>query len=364
MFIPKSRVFTAIVDNVVFVFQRGSMETGCRVPVDILKDNETTSFWIDEQYIPKDGNVINLSIDSKIHDLHSFVLSRSRKVKELFRVYNGVKPFEKGKATPPQTDEIMQRQPYVATGPKPLGTDWLPLLRGSLIERFKIRWNNDYWIKYGPWLAAPREKEIFEQREKLYVRQTGDSIIAAFVYEQFIARNNLHILIPKSSNVDVLACLGVLNSSLAGFVYFYMNPERGEALGEVKKDHVENLLLPVSLHDNGKTISILTRLLIFQKSSHGSESGISSFLYDLIDACVMECYFREHMAERNLLFLDDLASHLIAYDPNVSEVRQHEFLNHFHSTLNAPSSKIRNRLLRLTADSPDLLAVIKDEGRV
>jgi hypothetical protein len=27
----------------------------------------------------------------------------------------------------------------------------------------------------------------------------------------------------------------------------------------------------------------------------------------LIDACVMECYFRDHMAERNLLFHDIVA---------------------------------------------------------
>ena len=35
---------------------------------------------------------------------------------------------------------------------------------------------------------------------------------------------------------------------------------------------------------------------------------------------------------------------------------------HLHQTLNAPSHPIRNRLLRLTADSPDLLAIIKQEG--
>ena len=29
------------------------------------------------------------------------------------------------------------------------------------------------------------------------------------------------------------------------------------------------------------------------------------FLSDLIGPCVMECYFREHMAERDLLFHDD-----------------------------------------------------------
>ena len=41
-----------------------------------------------------------------------------------------------------------------------------------------------------------------------------------------------------------------------------------------------------------------------------------------------------------------------------------DFLTDLHQTLNAPSHPIRNLLLRLTADSPDLLAVIKQEGRV
>jgi hypothetical protein len=55
----------------------------------------------------------------------------------------------------------------------------------------------------------------------------------------------------------------------------------------------------------------------------------AAFLEDLIDACVMESYFREPMAERDLLFHDTVAPHLAAY-----------------------------------ADSPDLLAIIKQEGRV
>lgn len=91
---------------------------------------------------------------------------------------------------------------------------------------------------------------------------------------------------------------------------------------------------------------------------------ISQYLDDLIDACVMECYFREHMEERGLLFLDDLAPHLVDYDSDARETSQREFLTNFHRTLNAPDAKIRNRLLRLTADSPDLLAVIKEEGRI
>ena len=88
------------------------------------------------------------------------------------------------------------------------------------------------------------------------------------------------------------------------------------------------------------------------------------FLEDLIDACVMECYFREHMAKRDLLFLEDLAPHLVGYDPCASEAKQRDILDHFHRALNAKGSKIRDRLDRICKDSPDLLAVIKEEEKV
>ena len=39
----------------------------------------------------------------------------------------------------------------------------------------------------------------------------------------------------------------------------------------------------------------------------------AAFREDLIDACVMENTFREHMAERDLLFHDTVALHLAAY---------------------------------------------------
>ena len=87
-----------------------------------------------------------------------------------------------------------------------------------------------------------------------------------------------------------------------------------------------------------------------------------AFLADLSDACVMECYFREHMAERDLLFLGDLAAHLSTYNASAAVSQQRVFIADLCSTLNAPSSNIRNRLLRITADSPELLAVVKHEG--
>jgi hypothetical protein len=68
------------------------------------------------------------------------------------------------------------------------------------------------------------------------------------------------------------------------------------------------------------------------------------------------------MAERDLLFHDTVAPHLAAYAPVASAAQPRDFLTHLHQTLNAPSHPIRNRLL--PADSPNLLAIIKVEGKV
>lgn len=124
-------------------------------------------------------------------------------------------------------------------------------------------------------------------------------------------------------------------------------------------------------------VSLFERLVpLIQLAKAEGQTAPAAFLEDLIDACVMECYFREHMAKRDLLFHDLVAPHLEGQQKVEGAARPlssgnqgqagpaTDNLTHLHATLNAPSHPIRNRLLRLTADSPDLLAIIKQEGMV
>ncbi|NHB70232.1 TaqI-like C-terminal specificity domain-containing protein [Perlabentimonas gracilis] len=119
-----------------------------------------------------------------------------------------------------------------------------PLIGGSSFHRYKLLWNNDYWIKYGEWLAAPRDKEIFNSPEKLIFRQTGDSIIGTYVDNRFIMRDNTHILLPKDSSINLKYALSILNSKLSNFYYWTINPEKGEALAQVKLFHLGMLRIP------------------------------------------------------------------------------------------------------------------------
>ena len=93
-----------------------------------------------------------------------------------------------------------------------------------------------------------------------------------------------------------------------------------------------------------------------------SSKSTKIFLESLIDACVMECYFREHMTERDLLFHDTVAEALQDYAPDASKTEQVSYLETVHQRLIA--AQIPERIARIPEASPDLLAVILKEGKV
>jgi hypothetical protein len=276
LYLPE-KVFSAVVDTHVLIFQKSKNGLSNRevVSIDIRQNDQILPFHnLSGKFIPHSGEPINIIAPQEKQVLFRKIMGISSSLSEVCDVFNGVKPFEKGKGKPPQTDKVMKEKPYVKEGHAPDKT-WLPLLRGELIHRYVNNWNHDYWIKYGPWLAAPRDPKIFEAPLKIVVRQTGDSIIATLIKAGFIARNNLHILLPKDGRHSLHYILALMNSRLMDFAYTFINPEKGEALAEIKKRHVEQLPIRTidfnnpsgkAIHD--KLVSLVDRMLELHKKKN------------------------------------------------------------------------------------------------
>ncbi len=244
LLVVQTKVFAAVVDTNVFIFEKKPPAKGSLIPIFCFGPmGLSLAHHLSWDEIPKSGDAINIVFPPSHQKLFQKISKNGVLLKDIANVFNGVKPFEKGKGKPPQTAQIMRDKPFVVEGSKPVGIHWVPLLRGSLIQRYVTLWNNDSWIKYGEWLAAPRDPAIFEAPEKVFVRQTGDSIIATLGKSGFVARDNLHVILPKRST-NLFFVLGILNSKVMDFAYCFINPEKGEALAQVKKSHVEELPLP------------------------------------------------------------------------------------------------------------------------
>jgi hypothetical protein len=126
-------------------------------------------------------------------------------------------------------------------------------------------------------LAAPRDPEIFNAADKIIIRQTGESLIATRIEQGIICRNNLHLVI-NNSKFNLLFFLALINSKLMDFIYEIMNPEKGEALAEVKKTHVEQLPIPTldlskkpnkTVHDH--LVSLVDKMLQLKHKEHAEQ---------------------------------------------------------------------------------------------
>ncbi len=238
-------MFNAVVDTHVLILQKSDngIQDDDEIPIDYMERKQVKyKHFLVGKFIPKNGDAINIVANQQAQLLFRKIHNKSLELQNLFSVYNGVKPFEIGKGNPPQTEKIAKERPYVVEGVAiDKSKNWSPLLRGSLIQRYRNLWNGDYWILYGEWLAAPRSPEIFDAPKKIMVRQTGDSIIATIIESGYIARNNMHILLKNENPYKLEYLLGLMNSKLMDFSYSFINPEKGEALAEIKKKHVEQL---------------------------------------------------------------------------------------------------------------------------
>jgi hypothetical protein len=231
-------------------------------------------------------NIINSHLTENQYNLIQKLNYDSEQLKNIVTIKNGVKPYEVGKGNPKQTKVTLSEKPF--TKSTKVDDTFVPLIGGSDFHRYTLKWNKDNYISYGPWLAAPRDAEIFDKDEKVIVRQTSDKLIATIIQKGFVMRNNTHILLSDKPDYKLKYILALLNSKLFDFIYWTINPEKGEALAEVKAMHLEQL--PIKLADNAIQEKVETLVdHILTKKTQGQSADTTDF-ENQIDQLVYQLY--------------------------------------------------------------------------
>lgn len=175
---------------------------------------------------------------------------------EIAKCIMGIKPYQKGKGKPKQNEQVVLNRIFDSQTCK--GKDYKKYLVGKDIDRYIIKHIEPRYIKYGIWLAEPREGAPFE-RLKIILRQTSDIIRTVLDENKYYNLNNIYNveLIDKKYNHKYI--LGILNSKFMVYVYQSIVPERGRLFAEIKKVNLDKLpirkidfskSLEKKLHDN------------------------------------------------------------------------------------------------------------------
>jgi methylase of polypeptide subunit release factors len=274
-------VFKAVVDTEIIslVNQHVSLNNNIKIINKRAKESESWSL-MQADLENTNGQPISLFVKEEYRTIVE-KLNQYNRLENYCIVTQGAKPFQSGKGTPKQTKEIVKSKPYVSEFYQ---DGFSPLLRGSLMDRFCIKWEQNYWIKFGVWLAEPRPSAHYDASCKIIIRQTGDSIIAAIDTQQFIVRDNLYTCINIDSNTDLYTILGLLNSTLVNWFYQnVLNNETGEVLAQVKKAHL--VKLPIA------TISDARISNLCQAIMHKRDNGLDwSSEYKELDYIIYKVY--------------------------------------------------------------------------
>ncbi len=131
----------------------------------------------------------------------------------------------------PQTLETVKTKPYHSD--KKHGNEWKQEIIGRYLSRYHIELTGRRFVKYGPWLSAPRDPNNFLGKRILVQEITGGKekrIIAAYYDgELYHSRDVIPIKI-ISEQPGPLYILGLINSKLMSWVHHKKNPKAQKGL--------------------------------------------------------------------------------------------------------------------------------------
>jgi TaqI-like C-terminal specificity domain len=140
------------------------------------------------------------------------------KLETFAEMFSGIKCYEVGKGNPPQTPQIRDEKPF--TKEYQVDNNWLPFFEGKHVDRYQLSWNQNSWINYGNWLAAPREKENFIDEKILIRKIVGSTLICNYVPYTSYCNTLLFVLkLAPQSKTNYQSLLGILNSKFIGWYY-------------------------------------------------------------------------------------------------------------------------------------------------
>lgn len=286
----KKAVFEdAVVDTETLFFKKQKLSNQ-RIRINIVENLSQilTLNCSQIDWISLDGEIINISISNEELNLKNKIEANKSNLGSLTNVVSGMNPYEVGKGKPKQTKDDVKNRIYDSK--TKLDETYKRVLRGSDINKFKLNWKSGVWIKYGDNLAAPRYSANFENEEKIVVRQTSDTLIATLDTEQFICLKNLHVITSlTSTDLCLKYILSLINSKLLDFYHYLLNPEKGEALAEVKKENLEKLPIKnISIKFQQPFIDKVDQILSLKKDNPEAdttalEREIDLMVYDLYE---------------------------------------------------------------------------------
>jgi type I restriction-modification system DNA methylase subunit len=235
-------------------------------------------FTTDQSRFIKAGYIIRIFEKESDAKLMEKIVAVGVPLDSLARPCSGYNPYEVGKGERPgggpHDKRTVEEKPYHSTKKK--GKLWKREIVGRDLGRYSLSITGKRWIKYGPWLAAPRDPGNFTGKRILVQEITGGKerrIIASYYEGELYHSRDVIPVKCDGSSASPLYLLGIVNSRLITWYHHRRNPKSQKALfPKVLVSDIERLPIhPINFSDSADTakhdemVSLVERMLDLHK---------------------------------------------------------------------------------------------------
>lgn len=252
------------VETIILIFKNEvnkENETKIRVYED--KNNYNSSIKKQQIWLNDSTHIIQIYASDDSIKLIKKIEQNPIKLKDLCDFSLGLTPYDKHKGMSP---EVIENKIFHSD--KKETEDYKELLEGSDVTRYNVSYHGGSYIKYGPWLAAPREKKFFI-KPRILVRQilSNGEIIAGYTDKEYYNAQVIFNIILKdeeNTNVNLKYILGILNSKLINFYHIEKFMDKKKA--KFPKILIENAkMFPIAIKRDSQNelIGLVEKIMVY-----------------------------------------------------------------------------------------------------
>ena len=185
-------------------------------------------FKENDSYISIFGTVEDELILSRIKTIGNPLITFARPC-------SGYNPYEVGSGISPsggsQTETTVEQKPYHSS--QKHDSQWKPEIIGRDIRRYHVNVTGMRYVKYGPWLSAPRDPSNFQGKRILVQEITGGKdrrIVAAFYEDELYYSRDVIPIKLQSEILHPFYLLALINSRLLSWFHHKCSPKSQKTL--------------------------------------------------------------------------------------------------------------------------------------
>lgn len=244
--------------------------------------------------------------------------------------------------------------------------NYKPVVDGGNINRYFLKPFTEYVLFSNDSIKSGGNESVY-QKERVLVRQIGKFPEGCYCPPGIYTLNTIYnIFIYDEKKINIKYLLSLINSNTIRYYWIKNFSDNKETFPKIKKNPLEAIPVPSIKYREQSIFSNLVDYVILLKSnsfdesinSNAPNSYIAQLFEEVIDAMVMELYFKEDFKKASIAFIEYAERDFESVEGK-DEPKQIEIIHNAYQKLREKNNEIRNNLKLMDIKLADIVMPIK-----